>query len=151
MLNKVIPILITVLLIAICSPAWGQGGFGEADSNSDGKIDAKELKKYVANKLDGFDKIDAMFRALDKDGDTGISEDEFEDRMEVVRSLMRSRTDNAKRQQRRRRSQSQRDSGLKVGQEAPTFKLKSLDGKSETDLASFKGKKPVILIFGSYS
>ena len=42
-------------------------------------------------------------------------------------------------------------SGLKVGQVAPTFKLKSLDGKSETDLASFKGKKPVVLLFGSYT
>ncbi len=40
---------------------------------------------------------------------------------------------------------------LKVGQTAPTFELKSLDGKSATDLASFKGKRPVILFFGSYT
>ncbi len=40
---------------------------------------------------------------------------------------------------------------LKVGQEAPNFKLKSLDGESETELSSFQGKKPVVLIFGSYS
>ncbi len=43
------------------------------------------------------------------------------------------------------------DNAPKVGDAAPTFKLKSLDGKSETDLASFKGKKPVVLFFGSYT
>ncbi len=40
---------------------------------------------------------------------------------------------------------------LVVGDVAPTFKLKSLDRTSETDLADFKGKKPVVLIFGSYT
>ena len=37
------------------------------------------------------------------------------------------------------------DNAPKVGDAAPVFTLKSLDGKSETDLASFKGKKPVLL------
>ena len=50
-----------------------------------------------------------------------------------------------------KRRQKDDSNSLKVGQEAPTFKLKSLDGESETDLASFKGKKPVVLIFGSYT
>ncbi len=43
------------------------------------------------------------------------------------------------------------DNAPKVGDVAPVFTLKSLDGKSETDLASFKGKKPVLLFFGSYT
>ena len=43
------------------------------------------------------------------------------------------------------------DNAPKVGDIAPVFTLKSLDGKSETDLASFKGKKPVLLFFGSYT
>jgi hypothetical protein len=51
-----------------------------------------------------------------------------------------------------RGDRSRRESGgLKIGQEAPTFVLKSLDGKSETDLATFKNKKPVVLFFGSYT
>ncbi len=55
--------------------------------------------------------------------------------------------------ERRRSRRSQPDDGtqLKVGQMAPTFKLKSLDGKEEMDLAAFKGKKPVVLFFGSYT
>ncbi len=40
---------------------------------------------------------------------------------------------------------------LKVGQEAPEFTLKSLDGESETELSSFRDEKPVVLFFGSYT
>lgn len=43
------------------------------------------------------------------------------------------------------------NNALKVGQNAPLFTLKSLDGKQETDLKSFRGGKPVILFFGSYT
>lgn len=43
------------------------------------------------------------------------------------------------------------DNAPKVGDEAPTFTLKSHDGESETSLASFKGEKPVVLFFGSYT
>jgi len=42
-------------------------------------------------------------------------------------------------------------SGTEVGEMAPTFTLMSLDGKGETDLASFRGKRPVVLFFGSYT
>jgi hypothetical protein len=40
---------------------------------------------------------------------------------------------------------------LKTGDAAPTFSLKSLDGKKSFVLAECKGKKPVALIFGSYT
>ena len=43
------------------------------------------------------------------------------------------------------------DNGLKVGEVAPLFELKSLDGTTETKLADFRGKKPVVLFFGSYT
>lgn len=50
------------------------------------------------------------------------------------------------------RERMSRDDGApKVGERAPTFKLKSLDGKRETDLASFRGQRPVVLFFGSYT
>ena len=39
----------------------------------------------------------------------------------------------------------------RIGDDAPTFVLKSLDGKSETNLADFAGKRPVVLYFGSYT
>ena len=55
------------------------------------------------------------------------------------------------RPQRGRGMMSRDDGAPKLGDQAPTFKLKSLDGKEETDLATFRGKKPVVLFFGSYT
>lgn len=40
---------------------------------------------------------------------------------------------------------------LKVGDAAPDFTLPDPAGKKEVRLSAFKGKKPVVLIFGSYT
>jgi len=40
---------------------------------------------------------------------------------------------------------------LKVGDMAPDFTLKSLDGPQTVTLSDFRGKRPVVLIFGSYT
>ena len=39
----------------------------------------------------------------------------------------------------------------KVGQTAPDFELKTADGKQTIRLSSFRGNKPVVLIFGSHT
>jgi peroxiredoxin len=41
--------------------------------------------------------------------------------------------------------------GPAVGQDAPDFALKALHGEKTVKLSSFRGKKPVVLIFGSYT
>lgn len=43
------------------------------------------------------------------------------------------------------------DKAPQVGEVAPNFVLKSIDGSQETELSSFHGKRPVVLIFGSYT
>ena len=40
---------------------------------------------------------------------------------------------------------------LKVGDIAPDFYLKTADGLRTVSLSSFRGKSPVVLIFGSYT
>ena len=40
---------------------------------------------------------------------------------------------------------------LKQGDMAPDFTLKSPAGKQKTTLSSYRGKKPVALVFGSYT
>ena len=40
---------------------------------------------------------------------------------------------------------------LRVGELAPTFVLKSVDGKSQFDLRTHQDEKPVVLFFGSYT
>jgi len=44
-----------------------------------------------------------------------------------------------------------REGALKVGDVAPDFTLSTLDGKRKVKLSSFRGAKPVALIFGSYT
>jgi len=40
---------------------------------------------------------------------------------------------------------------IKVGELAPDFNLKTADRSSEVRLSSFRGQKPVVLIFGSHT
>ena len=40
---------------------------------------------------------------------------------------------------------------IHVGDAAPDFQLATLDHKSEVQLSSFRGKQPVVLVFGSYT
>ncbi len=46
---------------------------------------------------------------------------------------------------------SARKGSLNVGDAAPDFSLESRDRKSRVQLSTFKGKKPVVLVFGSYT
>lgn len=40
---------------------------------------------------------------------------------------------------------------LQVGGLAPDFKLRTKDGKQQIQLSAFRGKRPIVLIFGSYT
>jgi len=44
-----------------------------------------------------------------------------------------------------------RDTAPRVGEDAPNFSLSTKGGERTVELASFRGKKPVVLIFGSYT
>jgi len=46
---------------------------------------------------------------------------------------------------------SAREGRLRVGSDAPDFSLQTFDKSSQVQLSSFKGKKPVVLVFGSYT
>lgn len=45
----------------------------------------------------------------------------------------------------------QRPKAPQAGDEAPNFTIKSLKGDETFELAAFRGKRPVILFFGSYT
>lgn len=38
-----------------------------------------------------------------------------------------------------------------VGEPAPDFNLRTKDGKMQVQLSSFRGKRPVVIILGSYT
>lgn len=44
-----------------------------------------------------------------------------------------------------------RAGALEVGDIAPDFALQTADRKSRVQLSSFRGKQPVVLVFGSYT
>jgi hypothetical protein len=44
-----------------------------------------------------------------------------------------------------------RAGALQAGDVAPDFTLPTLDKSAQVELADFRGKKPVVLIFGSYT
>lgn len=46
---------------------------------------------------------------------------------------------------------SAREGNLKAGDAAPDFSLEAYDRKSRVQLSAFRGKKPVVLVFGSYT
>jgi AhpC/TSA family len=46
---------------------------------------------------------------------------------------------------------SARKGNLDVGDAAPDFSLETHDKKSRVRLSDFRGKKPVVLVFGSYT
>ena len=49
------------------------------------------------------------------------------------------------------RTDGDRPPGPQVGEKGPVFTLKTLDKKSEVNLASYAGDRPVVLFFGSYT
>ncbi len=44
-----------------------------------------------------------------------------------------------------------RGGATRIGEVAPDFALSTADRKSQVRLASFRGKQPVVLVFGSYT
>ena len=44
-----------------------------------------------------------------------------------------------------------RGGSLRVGDAAPDFSLPTFDHKDQVQLSSFRGQKPVVLVFGSYT
>lgn len=80
--------LVSVFL-ATASPLLAQqGDITAADTNSDNKVDAAELKTYVSGKMADFDRFDELMTELDKDKDGAISSDEFAERMTAIQAIM---------------------------------------------------------------
>ena len=80
-------------LIALCfllTPALCQGqvaGFLDLDTDSDGKVSNKEFLEYTQDKMPDFDRADEFTDRLDADEDGFITEEEYEGRMEALKSL----------------------------------------------------------------
>ena len=142
-------LVFVISALLLLPSAMAQTGFKAADSNNDGGLDRDELKTYVKGKLSGFKLHDELFDKMDGDKNGSISTAEFEKRMEAVQAIVGGET--AKPTGNGNSRNNDKRGSLKVGEMAPTFVLDSLKGDSRTDLTEFRKKKPVVLIFGSYT
>jgi len=112
--------------------------FDRVDSNSDGFVDEAELKA-MTERFGGQ-------RRPNRPGDRRPSRPgNGEDRPS------RPNADNSAPRERAASGRRREGEITTEGKPAPDFKLKTVDGKHEAQLASFKGKKPVALLFGSYT
>ena len=110
---------------AVTRNAWAY--FHERyDENGDGRVTRAEYPRGE----DGFTR-------LDFDEDRAVTLDDFLDREDANWALEMEEYVVA-------------EGGPQVGELAPEFKLTSIDGE-EFDLASYRRKKPVVLIFGSFT
>jgi len=129
--------------------SWFKG----LDSNADGKLAQAELTCVS----DTWARL--AVRRLDRDNDRALSKSEFVEAYGVAdadKSGTLSVKELAAPTMRRRGGRGggggrARGNPPAVGEVAPDFTLKSLDGKTTHTLSSYKGKKPVALIFGSYT
>ncbi|MAG57529.1 MAG: hypothetical protein CMJ83_14650 [Planctomycetes bacterium] len=124
--------------------------FTNLDEDKNGKLAAKEIT-CVSNVW-----RKQAVRVLDKNDDGHIDLAEAKSGFTLADKDQNGRLSTA--EMGRSRRGRQRGGGGRAAQRAPTvgevapgFTLKTLDGKSEVSLASFKNKKAVALIFGSYT
>ena len=93
------------------------------DLDSDGKVSIKEYTKF--------------FTDSDRNGDGSIS--------------MRDIMNQVSNRQKQMRKKEQEAAGPNLYEDAPDFALRTLDGKRIVKLSDFRGREPVVLVFGSYT
>lgn len=143
--------------------------FPQMDANSDGKLSRDELQKLAGRfgQAPAAVAEDTLFRLLDKNADGKLSKEELQNAAKVLEKLDRNKDGMIDRQELGAPAKKQGGrpgeiitpaakgeriaDKLKVGDPAPDFTLPLVNGKGELKLSSFHGKKPVVLIFASYT
>lgn len=116
--------------------------FSHLDSDSNGRISSEELSDFLKeadNDKTGFLTVDDLYRdfsnAMNNSSGAG---DEMPSPDEMLAMFFRGELGTF-------------ESGPKVGDLAPDFSLPTHDGKEKITLSQVRGKRPVILIFGSFT
>lgn len=148
--------------------------FARMDVNGDGKLSREELQNAAGRAGNGPARGgqapagDPLLRLLDADADGELSQEEIASAPRVLQAIDQSgdgKVDPAELaaiagSRRGRRpgeiitpaaKAERRADRLKRGDAAPDFTLPLISGKGEVTLSSFQGKRPVVLIFASYT
>ena len=114
--------------------------FRRMDGSGDGRLTREELDtafKRIARDKDHFT-ADDFRRAMIPRGAPGFSPGDGPSIPVLVRGLFAGEIGSI-------------NEGPKIGDRAPNFKLKSVDGKETIDLSKLTGEKPVVLVFGNFT
>jgi len=116
--------------------------FGKLDSNSNGRVSRQEWDaffKQIAGDKESFtpDQLQQAFDQKGKGGKGGPKKDAKFTAL-LLKSLLSNELGSPY-------------EGPRVNTEAPDFVLPTPDSKQTIGLAEFRGKKPVVLIFGSFT
>lgn len=131
--------------------------FAKADSDKDRTLSREEFDSLVPERVRGrMDRFRFLLEALDRDADGAIGLDELEAWFEVADRdgdgvLAGAEMPSAGGRRGRGERPGRPEPLARVGEPAPDFTLKPPDGGEPVTLSSFAGKKPVALIFGSYT
>jgi Ca2+-binding EF-hand superfamily protein len=145
--------------------------FAQMDRDNDGKLDRDELaqmaKRFVVPAAPDATSDDTLFRRLDADGDGKLSKEELQNAAKALERFDRNKDGMLDREElltRKKKfpgrpgevitpaAKGERIADkLQVGDPAPAFTLPLVGGKGEVALSAFKDKKPVVLIFASYT
>lgn len=134
-------------------------GFARYDANGDTRISEAEFvaaaavydesaRSPIPKMVGGMNPLRSIVLEADLDGNDTLS------RGELVTWIERRADDEgvwAMKAPRRPKGAKPRPSGPAAGTAAPDFTLTSPDGSQAVTLSAFQGKKPVALIFGSYT
>jgi hypothetical protein len=141
----VTPLLLALAFAAAPPPQGAVDRFlSRFDRNRDGVIDPKEWPGPAAE-----------FDRLDRNGDGKLSREELAEVKDRLERLLGGKGKAAKDKPGEVNTPAAKGERhadrLKVGDAAPDFTLPDLSGKKTITLSSYRDKKPVVLIFGSFT
>ncbi len=143
--------------------------FDQIDADKDGKLSKAELEKFMGRggQPPAAQTPDTLFRLLDANNDGKLSKAELDNAAKLLEKLDKNKDGTIDRNELpsaprpgggrpgevitpAAKGERQTDK-LKVGDPAPDFTLPLLSDKGQVTLSSFQEKKPVVLIFASYT
>jgi hypothetical protein len=119
------------------------GWFRHIDTNSNGRISRAEWEEFFARASKGKDHLtpddlQEALRVLAPTAQPSSGRSEAPSRYTLLSGLFSGEIGSL-------------CEGPRVGQPAPDFALKTQDGKQEITLSQYRNKKPVVLVFGSFT